>query len=72
MSLLPVYIFIFLLLYFTLFLIIFFISLEAAKAGKPLPDEDLTQEVYATADWKTEPQDFIRMPDYHKSIGNKL
>lgn len=47
-------------------------SLDAAKAGKPLPDEDLTKEVYSTADHKSEPVDFIRMPDYHKSIGTKL
>ena len=47
-------------------------SLDAAKAGKPLPDEDLTKEVYSTADHKSEHVDFIRMPDYHKSIGTKL
>ena len=44
----------------------------AAKAGKPLADHQLTEEVYSTADLKTEPQTFIRMPDYHNSIGVKL
>lgn len=47
-------------------------SLVAAKAGKPLADSELTQEVYATADFKTEEQAFIRMPDYQNSIGIKL
>ena len=47
-------------------------SLVAAKAGKPLADHQLTDEVYSTADLKTEPQTFIRMPDYHNSIGVKL
>ena len=46
-------------------------SLAAAKAGKPLPDEDLTKEIYSTADFKSEPVEFIRMPDYHNSIGMK-
>lgn len=47
-------------------------SLVAAKAGKPLPDADLTKEVYSTADFQSEPQTFIRMPDYHNSVGQKL
>lgn len=47
-------------------------SLVAAKAGKPLADSELTQEIYATADFKTEEQSFIRMPDYQNSIGIKL
>lgn len=46
-------------------------SLAAAKAGKPLPDSYLTEEVYSTADLKTEPITYLRMPDYHNSIGVK-
>jgi pyruvate dehydrogenase E1 component alpha subunit len=46
-------------------------SLAAAKAGKPLPDEDLTKEIYSTADFKSEPVAYIRMPDYQNSIGIK-
>ena len=43
-------------------------SLTAAKAGKfPTPDM-LYKEIYATADHKDEPQEYIRMPDYHNSI----
>jgi len=33
---------------------------------------EIQQEIYATADWKTEEQSFIRMPDYQNSIGVKL
>jgi pyruvate dehydrogenase E1 component alpha subunit len=46
-------------------------SLLAAKAGKPLPNEFLYKEVYATATGEDEPAPFIRMPDYTKSIYNK-
>lgn len=47
-------------------------ALAAAKAGK-LPEPDaLYRDVYSTADFKTEPQKFIRMPDYHKSIWNQV
>jgi len=43
-------------------------SLNAAKAGKFLPVEALHQEIFATPDGKTEPQSYVRMPDYKKSI----
>ncbi len=45
-------------------------SLTAAKAGKFPPPEWLYEDVYATADHKNDPQKYIRMPDYHKSIRN--
>jgi pyruvate dehydrogenase E1 component alpha subunit len=47
-------------------------SLAAAKAGKPLPDDYLTEEIYGVEDGKSEPVAYVRMPDYHKSIGAKL
>ena len=43
-------------------------SLKAAKAGKFLPAEELHKEIYSTADFKDEPQKYVRMPDYHKSL----
>ena len=43
-------------------------SLTAAKTGKAPTPEWLYQEIYATADKKTEKIDFIRMPDIKKSI----
>lgn len=47
-------------------------SLAAAKAGR-FPDDDmLYQDVYSTKDHVNEKQEFIRMPDYHKSIGRIL
>ena len=47
-------------------------ALVAAKAGKVPAEEALYQDVYSTADHKTEIQKFIRMPDYHKSIWNNV
>jgi pyruvate dehydrogenase E1 component alpha subunit len=43
-------------------------SLTRAKAGKFPPVEALYREIFATPDGKDEPQSFIRMPDYTKSI----
>jgi pyruvate dehydrogenase E1 component alpha subunit len=43
-------------------------ALTLAKAGKFLPDSALTDEIYSTTDGKTQPIDFIRMPDYRKSL----
>jgi len=43
-------------------------SLAAAKAGKFPPSDWLYQDIYSTNDQKNEPIDFIRMPDYSKSI----
>ena len=42
---------------------------DRAKAGAP-PDSiaDLTNNIYLTEDGKSEPQAYIRMPDYTKSI----
>jgi pyruvate dehydrogenase E1 component alpha subunit len=45
-------------------------ALVKAKAGKPLTQEGLIQEIYADKSMKTEVQEFIRMPDYQKSIYN--
>lgn len=45
-------------------------SLARAKAGVPPPNEWLYQDVYATNEGKNETIDFIRMPDYAKSIRN--
>ncbi len=47
-------------------------SLNAAKAGAFPPTEWLWKDVYSTVDHKDEPQKFIRMPDYTKSIINQL
>lgn len=47
-------------------------SLTAAKAGKFPTAEALTRDIYATINDENEPLDFIRMPDYHKSLGLKL
>jgi pyruvate dehydrogenase E1 component alpha subunit len=47
-------------------------SLIAAKAGKFPPDDWLWKEVYSTVDYKDEPQKFVRMPDYTKSIVNSV
>lgn len=47
-------------------------SLTAAKAGKFPPPEWLYEDIYATADNKSAPVEFIRMPDYHKSIRQKV
>lgn len=43
-------------------------ALAAAKAGRFPPDDWLYQDIYATADQKSEPVPFIRMPDIAKSI----
>jgi len=45
-------------------------SLVRAKGGKVPPNEWLYQEIYATSEGKDQPQKFIRMPDYQKSIIN--
>jgi pyruvate dehydrogenase E1 component alpha subunit len=45
-------------------------SLVAAKAGTFPPNEWLYQEIYSTPEFKDQPQTFIRMPDYTKSIIN--
>jgi pyruvate dehydrogenase E1 component alpha subunit len=47
-------------------------SLVAAKAGTFPPDDWVYSDIYATNDQKNEVQKFIRMPDYHKSIINKV
>jgi len=46
-------------------------ALIAAKAGKFLPVEALTDDIYATNDGKNEVVPFIRMPEYTRSIVNK-
>ena len=47
-------------------------ALDRAKAA-PVPDaRELITEVFATHDGKDAPQDYIRMPDYTKSIFNKV
>ena len=43
-------------------------SLTAAKAGKFPPNDWLYGEIYANSEKKNDPQSYIRMPDYHKSI----
>ena len=43
-------------------------SLTKAKAGKFPPNDWLYREIYSTKEGVDEPQDYIRMPDYHKSI----
>jgi len=45
-------------------------SLSKAKAGSFPTPEMLYKEIYATSDFKDEPQKYIRMPDYHNSIRN--
>ena len=47
-------------------------SLTKAKAGELPPKEWLYKDIFATKDQKNELQEYIRMPDYHKSIRNKL
>lgn len=47
-------------------------SLVKAKAGKFPPVDWAYREIYATLDDKDEPVPFIRMPDYVKSIVNKM
>jgi pyruvate dehydrogenase E1 component alpha subunit len=46
-------------------------ALVAAKSGKFLPVESLTDDIYATKEGTNEVVPFIRMPDFHKSIINK-
>lgn len=46
-------------------------ALTRAKAGAFPPDEWLLNDIYSTPDHKDEPIEFIRMPDYTKSIVNK-
>jgi pyruvate dehydrogenase E1 component alpha subunit len=43
-------------------------SLVRAKAGGFPVDSALYKDVYSTKDHVDEPQKFVRMPDYHKSI----
>jgi pyruvate dehydrogenase E1 component alpha subunit len=45
-------------------------ALVRAKAGSFPPSEDLYRLVYADKDGKDEPQKFLRMPDFTKSIQN--
>jgi pyruvate dehydrogenase E1 component alpha subunit len=47
-------------------------SLVAAKAGRFPPDNWLYEDIYSNNQQKNETPEFIRMPDYHKSIGAKL
>lgn len=47
-------------------------ALTTAKAGAPLSSEWLSKEIYCTPDGKDEVQNFIRMPDYTKSIRNNV
>ncbi len=44
-------------------------SLARAKDGHFPPDEWLYHEIYADPAGKDEPQGFVRMPDYHRSVG---
>jgi len=46
--------------------------LVRAKAGRFPPDDWLYKEIFGKADGTDEPQDFIRMPDYTKSIGARV
>lgn len=43
-------------------------SLTRAKAGSFPPNDWMYREIYSTPDGKDETQEFIRMPDYTKSI----
>ncbi len=43
-------------------------SLVKAKAGKFPPNDWLYKDVFATKEHVNEPQEYIRMPDFHKSI----
>lgn len=47
-------------------------SLTKAKEGAFPPDEWLYKEIYADKDGNDEAQNFIRMPDYTKSVGQIL
>jgi pyruvate dehydrogenase E1 component alpha subunit len=47
-------------------------SLTKAKAGELPPKEWLYEDIFATKDQKNEPQEYIRLPDYQKSIRNKV
>jgi pyruvate dehydrogenase E1 component alpha subunit len=47
-------------------------SLVAAKSGRFADDYMLYHDVYANKEFKNDPQEFVRMPDYHKSIGQIL
>lgn len=47
-------------------------SLTKAKDGKLPPADWLYEDIYASKDLKHDPQEYIRMPDYHKSIRNKV
>jgi len=44
-------------------------ALTAAKAGKPLENAQLIEEIFSTPDFKSEQQSFVRMPDYRRSYG---
>lgn len=43
-------------------------SLKEALAGLPPPEEWMYEDIYADANGQSASQDFIRMPDYQKSI----
>ena len=47
-------------------------SLQKAKEGSYPPDENVYHEIYSDANGKEDKLNFIRMPDYHKSIGQIL
>lgn len=47
-------------------------ELTKAKAGKFPPNEWLYADVFSDSQGKDAPQDFIRMPDYTKSIGHRV
>ena len=47
-------------------------SLQKAKEGSFPPEENVYREIYSDTNCKDEKLDFIRMPDYHKSIGQIL
>jgi pyruvate dehydrogenase E1 component alpha subunit len=47
-------------------------DLTKAKAGKTPPEDWLYMDIFSTADGRDEKQEFIRMPDYYKSIGMKV
>jgi hypothetical protein len=45
-------------------------ALVAAKAGHFPTEDKLYYQIYADSDQKDQPQKYIRMPDYAKSIRN--
>jgi pyruvate dehydrogenase E1 component alpha subunit len=47
-------------------------ALKKAKNGHFPPNDWLHKEIYSTVDFKDETLPFIRMPDFKKSIVNKI